>query len=192
MTQREKRTFLIQELIDEQPRYRDLHIPADEAEQKTLLRSLMNVRLPRPMGDNFLTVQDAYLREETARKGITDSADLTSVEPGIYRVLCSLSRLYRQCHSHLRRGAASAGLRRDDEKTRARGRNGQGENHARLQSALRVRSAYGRPDHIRQSDRKRSGTACLLLPFQSGAGAGKRHKKCGVLLYFYGRVSFPK
>ena len=84
MTQREKRTFLIQELIDEQPRYRDLHIPADEAEQKTLLRSLMNVRLPRPMGDNFLTVQDAYLREETARKGITDSADLTSVEPGIY------------------------------------------------------------------------------------------------------------
>ena len=84
MTQREKREFLIQKLIDEQPRYQDLKIPSNEAEQKTLLRSLMNVRPPCPIGDDFLTVQDAYLREETARKGITDITDLTPVEPGIY------------------------------------------------------------------------------------------------------------
>ena len=84
MTQREKREFLIQKLIDEQPRYRDLRIPSGEAEQKTLLRSLMNVRPALPVGEDFLTVQDAYLREETARKGITDIAGLTPVEPGIY------------------------------------------------------------------------------------------------------------
>ena len=84
MTQREKREFLIQKLIDEQPRYRDLHIPADEAAQKMLLRSLMNVRPPYPIGEDFLTMQDTYLQEATARKGITDSADLTPVEPGIY------------------------------------------------------------------------------------------------------------
>lgn len=84
MTQEEKRTFLIQKLIDEQPRYRDLRIPADEAKQRRLLRSLMNVRPPRAIGEDFLAVQDEYLREETARKGVTDIADLTPVEPGIY------------------------------------------------------------------------------------------------------------
>ena len=84
MTQIERRTFLIQKLIDEQPRYRDLEIPSDEAEQKRLFRSLLNVRPPRPIGEEFLTVQDEYLREETARKGITDIADLTPAEPGIY------------------------------------------------------------------------------------------------------------
>ena len=46
MTQKEKREFLIQKLMDEQPRYRDMQIPSGEAEQKTLLRSLMNVRPP--------------------------------------------------------------------------------------------------------------------------------------------------
>ena len=84
MTQKEKREFLIQKLMDEQPRYRDMQIPSGEAEQKTLLRSLMNVRPPLPAGEDFLAVQDAYLREETAQKGVTDIADLAPMEPGIY------------------------------------------------------------------------------------------------------------
>ena len=84
MTQAERRTFLIQKLLDEQPRYRNWKMPSDETEQKNLLRSLMNVRTPRPIGEDFLAVQDEYLQEETARKGVTDLADLTPVEPGIY------------------------------------------------------------------------------------------------------------
>ena len=84
MTQAERRIFLIQKLADEQPWYRDLRIPPDEAEQKKLLRSLMNIRPPRSIGENFLAVQDEYLREENARKGVTDIADLTPTEPGIY------------------------------------------------------------------------------------------------------------
>ena len=84
MTQKERRIFLVRTLLHENPRYRDLHIPADEAEQRRLLRSLMNVRPPHPIREDFLTVQDAYLQEETARKGVTDVADLTPVEPGIY------------------------------------------------------------------------------------------------------------
>ena len=84
MTQKERRIFLIRVLLQENPRYRDLHIPSGEAEQRRLLRSLMNVRPPYPIGEDFLTVQDAYLQEETARMGVTDIADLTPVEPGIY------------------------------------------------------------------------------------------------------------
>lgn len=84
MTQAERRMILIQKLLDEAPQYHNLLIPQDTAGQKKLLRSLMNVRPPRPIGEDFLTVQDAYLQEETARKGVTDIADLTPAEPGIY------------------------------------------------------------------------------------------------------------
>ena len=84
MTQAERRIFLIQKLLDEVPQYQNLIIPQDTVGQKKLLRSLMNVRPPMPIGEEFLTVQDAYLQEETARKGVTDIVDLTPVEPGIY------------------------------------------------------------------------------------------------------------
>ncbi len=84
MNQTERRIFLIRFLLHEDPQYRDLQIPSGEAGQKTLLRSLLNIRPPRPIGEDFLAVQDEYLREETAQKGITDIAGLTPVEPGIY------------------------------------------------------------------------------------------------------------
>ena len=84
MTQQEKRIYLIGELLKEQSKYRDIEIPQNEQDQKRLLRSLMNVRPPYPIGEDFLTVQDEYLREETARKGVTDIADLMPVEPSIY------------------------------------------------------------------------------------------------------------
>ena len=84
MTQTERRGFLIRTLLREEARYRGIPVPSDEGEQRKLLRSLMNVRPARPVGEEFLAVQDAYLREETARKGITDVAALAPIEPGIY------------------------------------------------------------------------------------------------------------
>ncbi len=84
MTQTEKRVFLIDRLLDESPGGRGRAVPEDPAEQRKLLRALMNVRPPRPIGEDFLAVQDEYLREETAAKGITDIKDLTPLEPGIY------------------------------------------------------------------------------------------------------------
>ena len=84
MTQSERRMYLLRELLDEQPRYRDLQISSDEQKQKNLLRSLFNVRMPGPVPEDFLKIQDAYLQEETARKGITDMADLTPVQGNLY------------------------------------------------------------------------------------------------------------
>ena len=84
MTQTERRSFLIQRLIGEQTRYGNIQIPQDAAEQKQLLRSLMNVRMPKKISEDFLTVQNEYLREETALKGITDLADLSPISEGIY------------------------------------------------------------------------------------------------------------
>lgn len=84
MTQRERREYLIGRLLDEQPRYRGMGVPGDEAGQRALLRGLMNVRAPGEIDGDFLAVQDAYLRAETAAKGITALSDLTAAEPGIY------------------------------------------------------------------------------------------------------------
>lgn len=84
MTQEERRLYLIKELLHEQPGYVNMEIPMDEQEQKNLLRSLFNVRMPKPVTSTFLEVQDAYLKEETEKKGITDLADLTPVQEGIY------------------------------------------------------------------------------------------------------------
>lgn len=84
MTQAERRLFLIRTLLREQPRYRDMEIPANTQEQKNLLRSLFNVRMPQPVSDSFLEAQNAYLQEEIARKGITELASLTPVRKGLY------------------------------------------------------------------------------------------------------------
>lgn len=76
MTHEEKREYLIKELLAELPQQGEVRIPADESGQKRLLRSLMNIRPPRPAGDRFLAVQDEYLSEEVMEKGVTDSATL--------------------------------------------------------------------------------------------------------------------
>lgn len=84
MKQEERRLYLIRELLHEQPRYRNIEISKDHAEQKKLLRSLMNIRMVAPISDAFLQTQDEYLKEETKSKGITDIRELKPVEEGIY------------------------------------------------------------------------------------------------------------
>ena len=84
MTQTERRKYLITALLSERPQYSEIKIPSIEQEQKTLLRSLFNIRMPIPVTDEFLTVQDAYLQEETRQKGITALSDLEPVQKGLY------------------------------------------------------------------------------------------------------------
>lgn len=84
MNQNERRIFLIRELLKERPDAGDIEIPEDEDERRRLLRSLFNIRMPMPAGEELLKVQDAYLREETRQKGITEFAQLEPVRGGIY------------------------------------------------------------------------------------------------------------
>ena len=84
MTQEERLDYLIDGLMKENPEYKTIRIPKDKESRKRLLRSLMNVRPPVPAGEDFLKIQDEYLQEETREKGVTDFADLTPVQPGIY------------------------------------------------------------------------------------------------------------
>lgn len=86
MTHEEQRIYLIQELLAEDARYHNISIPSDEQGQKDLLRSLMNVRMPKPISSNFLAIQDAYLQEERDIRGVTDSEMLPSI-PGDPRIV---------------------------------------------------------------------------------------------------------
>ncbi|MBQ8136070.1 MAG: protein-ADP-ribose hydrolase [Clostridia bacterium] len=79
MTQDEKRVFLIKALLAENPEYAEVRIPGDEGEQKKFLRALMNVRMPAPISEEILNVQDEYLAEENRRAGIVDIADLKPI-----------------------------------------------------------------------------------------------------------------
>ena len=76
MNQQERCLWLIRALLEEMPQYRDTLIPALPDHKWRLLRSLMNVRPPIPATKEFLQIQDAYLRQMTAEKGIVDAGAL--------------------------------------------------------------------------------------------------------------------
>ena len=71
MTQSERRIWLIEYLFGENDRYNGVQIPSDSKEQFNLYRSLVNVRMPAPISEEYLQIEDEFLKEETAQKGIT-------------------------------------------------------------------------------------------------------------------------
>ena len=93
MNQNEKRLFLIKRLLKEQPRYNKMQIPADIDEQKKMLRSLMNIRMPGNMDDQFIGVQDEYLLQVNAEKGVVTLSDMEEIQPDIYIWKGDITRL---------------------------------------------------------------------------------------------------
>ncbi len=83
MDQAERRSYLIKALLADrgQPAVSG---PVEVGAQKRLLRSLMNVRPPAPLSREFFAVQDEYLREAIAEKGITRLVDLTPADGDLY------------------------------------------------------------------------------------------------------------
>ena len=84
MNQDERRIFLIKELLKEDKRYKNIEIPKNPTEQGDLFRALMNVRMPKEISEEFLKVQDEYLKEEINKKGIVDINNLNPIQKGIY------------------------------------------------------------------------------------------------------------
>lgn len=84
MRQEERRRWLIQALMDENPDYsQTFAIPQAEDEQRRLLRALLNLRPPMPASPEFLRVQNAYLQEELARRGVVDGEALPELRSGV-------------------------------------------------------------------------------------------------------------
>lgn len=84
MTHNERLFWLIEYLLKENPRYSKVEIPPEKEEQFKLYRSLVNVRMPDPVSNEYLNMEDAYLSEELNKKGITHLNALIPVQNDIY------------------------------------------------------------------------------------------------------------
>lgn len=82
-TQEERLNYLVEEFKADSGEYKNLRTPDDQAEKRRLLRSLMNIRMPRRMADEVLAVQDAYLKERAREKGIVAVSDIPQIRPGL-------------------------------------------------------------------------------------------------------------
>jgi O-acetyl-ADP-ribose deacetylase (regulator of RNase III) len=79
MDQEERLDFLVDRFKEDSVRYRNLAVPNEKEEKKTILRSLMNIRMPGDMDEEVLRVQDEYLSERAIEKGIVTLDDIPTV-----------------------------------------------------------------------------------------------------------------
>ena len=84
MTQNERLDFLINHLISEDNRYSNIVIPKDSEEKFNLFRSLVNVREPKQISNEFIKLQDDYLQERLTEINITDAYDLQAISNKLY------------------------------------------------------------------------------------------------------------
>ena len=70
MTREERVDCLIAYLKKENSGYDTLQEPYDYEGKRRLLRSLMNVRFPMEISEEYVVMQDALLREEAEEKEI--------------------------------------------------------------------------------------------------------------------------
>lgn len=85
MTQTERRLYLIKALGQNDRRFED-DTPQNmtSAEQKRLLRAMMNVWLPAPIDEEYKKIEGEYLRQDIAERGITRLADLSPIQGDLY------------------------------------------------------------------------------------------------------------
>lgn len=80
----EKLLWLVKYLINENPKYKDrIEIPTDENELFNLYRSLVNVRMPEPISEEYLSVEDEFLQGEISKKGIAHISELIPCDDNI-------------------------------------------------------------------------------------------------------------
>ncbi|WP_316630199.1 hypothetical protein [uncultured Ruminococcus sp.] len=85
MTQTERRLYLIKKLQQNDSRFVDYTAERmTSAEQKQLLRAMMNVWMPAPIDEEYRRIEGAYLRQDIADMGITRLDDLLPIQGDLY------------------------------------------------------------------------------------------------------------
>ncbi|MBQ4421083.1 MAG: protein-ADP-ribose hydrolase [Bacteroidales bacterium] len=80
--------YLIEYLLKEQNRYKNVKIPTEIKGKRKLFRALCNIRMPKPVKDSdFIRLQDEELQEQLKEKGIVDLQDIDIVFPRDSRIL---------------------------------------------------------------------------------------------------------
>ena len=79
MTQDDRLDYLVEAFKEDSVRYKNLETPEDTEGKKRILRSLMNIRMPRHMDAGVIEVQDKYLKERILENGIVTLSDIPTI-----------------------------------------------------------------------------------------------------------------
>lgn len=82
-TQNQRLDYLVEEFKADSDEYKDLQTPEDTDGKQRVLRSLMNIRMPKKLSDEVLSVQDEYLAERAREKGIVQLSDIPIIRNGL-------------------------------------------------------------------------------------------------------------
>ena len=80
ITRAKRLDYLVKQFKADSDEYKDLQVPDDTNEKRRILRSLMNIRMPRLMDEAVLCVQDEYLRERIRENGIVELSDIPVIK----------------------------------------------------------------------------------------------------------------
>ena len=83
MTQNQRLDYLVEEFKTDSVQYKDLETPKDTEGKRRILRSLMNIRMPKAFSDEVLAVQDEYLTGRAEEKGIVRLSDIPEIRDGL-------------------------------------------------------------------------------------------------------------
>ena len=83
ITQEQRLDFLVEEFKADSDEYKNLETPKDSEGKRRILRSLMNIRMPKKMSADVITVQDEYLRERASDKGVVNLSEIPVIRDGI-------------------------------------------------------------------------------------------------------------
>ncbi len=80
MTQDERLDVLVEAFKEDSDEYRFLQVPGDTESRKRILRSLMNIRMPKMLPASVLEPLDAYLLERNRENGIVTLEDIPTMQ----------------------------------------------------------------------------------------------------------------
>lgn len=83
MTQEQRLDTLVEAFKSDSVHYKDLETPTDTDGKRRILRSLMNIRMPKKLDDSVLTIQDEYLRERIRENGIVTLSEISVIRAGM-------------------------------------------------------------------------------------------------------------
>ncbi|MBP5298317.1 MAG: protein-ADP-ribose hydrolase [Lachnospiraceae bacterium] len=82
-TQNERLDYLVDAFKEDSDDYKQLAVPERVEEKRRILRSLMNIRMPGELREDVLRVQDEYLKERAAEKGVVQLSDIPVIRDGL-------------------------------------------------------------------------------------------------------------
>ena len=208
--QEQRLNYLLEEFRADCDEYKHIEIPESEGEKKRLLRSLMNIRMPRTMAPEVIKVQDEYLYFCAKEKGIVKLSDIPLIKDNLSIWQGDITRLevdaivnaansmmlgcfvpMHTCIDNQIHTFAGIQLREECNCQMEKLRKKYGRDYEQP-TAGKKGNSYSRSDSILRAYRKFRKRFGRLLYQYLRAVLGKWIKKCGILLHIHRSISFPE